>query len=134
MKKHNTKHSDRLVAPLAKARGLGSNHHGSGQWLAERVSALIILPLVFWLTWSVVHMDHDYASFTAWLHQPLNALLMILTLLPMFYHSAYGLIVVIEDYVHGAAMRFISVYGVKLVSLVLAIISVVSILKIAFTG
>ncbi|MDB5491287.1 MAG: sdhD [Micavibrio sp.] len=134
MKKHKTKHSDHLVAPLAKARGLGSTHHGSGQWMAERVSALVILPLVFWLTWSVVHMGHDYASFTAWLHQPLNALLMILTLLPMFYHSAYGVIVVIEDYVHGTAMRFISVYGVKLVSLVLTIISVVSILKIAFTG
>jgi len=134
MKKHKTKHSDHLVAPLAKARGLGSTHHGSGQWVAERVSALVILPLVFWLTWSVVHMDHDYASFTAWLHQPLNALLMILTLLPLFYHSAYGLVVVIEDYVQCAVTKFISINGVKLASLALAIISVVSILKVAFTG
>lgn len=133
MKKH-VKGSDHLVSPLAKARGLGSNHHGAGQWLAERVSAVLILPFMVWLTCAVVHMDHDYASFTTWLHQPINAMLMIFAVLPLFYHAAYGLVVVIEDYVHGMAMRLISVYGVKLLALALAIVSIVSILKVAFTG
>lgn len=134
MKKTNGKSSIDLVAPLARARGLGSSHHGAGHWMAERVSAAILLPLVLWLTWSVVHMDHDYASFTTWLHQPVNAMLMILTVLPLFYHMAYGLVVVIEDYVHCGAMKFVAINGVKLASLAAAIICVVSILKVAFTG
>lgn len=133
MKKH-TKNFDHLVAPLAKARGLGSSHHGTGQWIAERVSAAILLPFTFWLVWSVVHMDHDYATFTAWLHQPVNALLMIFAVLPLFYHAAYGLIVVIEDYVHCHVTKFFSVYGIKILALALTIVSVVSILKVAFTG
>lgn len=134
MKKENTKSNIDLVAPLARARGLGSSHHGSGQWVAERVSAAILLPLVLWLTWVVVHMDHDYATFTAWLHQPVNAVLMILTVLPLFYHAAYGLVVVIEDYVHCNTMKFVSINGVKLVALAMTVIAVVSILKVAFTG
>lgn len=134
MKKHAVKNSDALVAPLAKARGLGSTHHGAGQWIAERVSAALLLPLAFWLVWSVVHMGHDYASFTAWLRQPLNALLMILTVLPLFYHAAYGLVVVIEDYVHCTATKFISVYGVKLAALILAVVCVASVLKVAFVA
>lgn len=133
MKKH-TKNSDHLVAPLAKARGLGSSHHGAGQWVAERISAVVLLPFVLWLTWSVVHMAHDYATFTAWLHQPVNAVLMILAVLPLFYHTAYGLVVVIEDYVHCTCMKFVSVYGVKLLALALAIVSIVSILKVVFVN
>jgi succinate dehydrogenase / fumarate reductase membrane anchor subunit len=125
--------NENLINPLAKARGLGSTHHGAEQWLAERISAAVLLPLIGWLVWSVVHMDHDYATFTTWLHQPVNAILMIITLLPMLYHSAYGLQVVIEDYVHCSMLRLCSIIGVKLVSLALAIACIFSILKIAFT-
>lgn len=122
-----------LVNPVARARGLGSSHHGAGQWLMERISAAVLLPLVFWLVWAVVHMDHDYAAFRTWLHQPVNAILMILTVLPLFYHTAYGIQVVIEDYVHCHVMKLCSSVGVKLLSAAATIACVFSILKIALS-
>jgi len=88
----------------ARARGLGSARHGSGAWRAERLTAVALVPLTLWLVASLVALGGaDRAAFVAWLGRPLSALLVILLLLAAFRHTALGLQVVIEDYVHSAA-------------------------------
>ena len=129
-----TEHKETLVNPLARARGLGSTHHGFSHWINERVSAVVALPLMLWLVWSVVNMDHSYEGFTAWLHAPVNAVLMILSVLSVFYHTAMGLQVVVEDYVHHEGLKLCKLYGIKLLFLAMTIACVFSILKIAFSG
>jgi len=47
----------------------------------------------------------DYAEFVAWLSSPFSAVMMILTLIAVFYHYALGLQVIIEDYVSNHAVR-----------------------------
>jgi succinate dehydrogenase / fumarate reductase membrane anchor subunit len=125
----NTK---KFQSPLAKARGLGSTHEGAHHWLMERVSAVALIPLTFWLVWSIVNLQGaSYAEFTAWLAQPGNATLMILIILIGFYHGAAGLQVVIEDYVSNHALKLIKIMTVKFGFLTLAVACVVSILKVA---
>jgi succinate dehydrogenase / fumarate reductase membrane anchor subunit len=88
----------------ARARGLGSARRGTGAWRAERVTAVALVPLTLWLVASLVALGGaDRAAFVAWLGRPLPALLVILLLLAAFRHTALGLQVVIEDYVHSAA-------------------------------
>jgi succinate dehydrogenase / fumarate reductase membrane anchor subunit len=88
----------------ARARGLGSARHGSRAWRAERLTAVALVPLTLWLVASLVALGGaDRAAFVAWLGRPLSALLVILLLLAAFRHTALGLQVVIEDYVHSAA-------------------------------
>lgn len=87
--------------PLSRARGLGAAHHGVGHWISERVGAVALVPLTLWAVFGVLRLAAgDYGAAVAWISQPLNAVLMVLTLAISFWHMHSGLRVVIEDYIH----------------------------------
>ena len=86
-----------------RAAGLGSAKRGVETWRAERITAIALVPLTLWLVASLIALGGaDRAAFIAWLGRPLPAFLTILTLIIAFRHTALGLQVVIEDYVHSA--------------------------------
>jgi len=123
-----------MRSPLARAIGLGSAREGVGAWWAERVSAVALVPLTLWFVGSIiVHTGSDYPTFIVWLRTPLAAILMILLLIALFYHTALGLQVVIEDYVHSGA-KFAAVIAARLGCCALATAGVVAILRIAISG
>jgi succinate dehydrogenase / fumarate reductase membrane anchor subunit len=123
-----------MRTPLARAIGLGSAKEGVRAWWAERVSAVALVPLTLWFAASIIaHTGSDYATFIVWLRTPLAAILMILLLIALFYHTALGLQVVIEDYIHSGA-KFAAVVAVRLGSCALATAGVVATLRIAFSG
>jgi succinate dehydrogenase / fumarate reductase membrane anchor subunit len=119
---------------MARAIGLGSAKEGVGAWWAERVSAVALLPLTLWFAASIIaHTGSDYATLVVWLRTPLAAILMTLLLIALFYHTALGLQVVIEDYVHSAT-KFAAVIAARLGCCALATAGVVAILRIALSG
>lgn len=123
-----------MRSPLARAMGLGSAKKGVGAWWAERVSAVALVPLTLWFVASIIaHTGSDYSAFVVWLRAPLVATLMTLLLIAMFHHTALGLQVVIEDYVHSG-MKFAWIIAARLVSYALATAGIIAILRIAFTG
>jgi len=123
-----------MRTPLARAIGLGSAKEGVGAWWAERVSAVALVPLTLWFAASIIaHTGSDYAAFIVWLRTPPAAILMILLLITLFYHTALGLQVVIEDYVHSAA-KFAAVIAVRLGCCALVTAGAVATLRIAFSG
>lgn len=69
--------------------------------------------------------------FIAWLRTPFAASGMILLLIGLFHHTALGLQVVIEDYVHSAA-RFAAVIAIPLCCYGLAVVGIIATLRIAF--
>ena len=90
-----------LQSPLRRARGLGSARTGVPHWWLQRVSAVALVPLSVWLGTSLLSLTGaDYLTFTSWVMQPLNAILLLLAIGASFYHFKVGLDVVIEDYVH----------------------------------
>ena len=124
----------RTRSPLARARGFGSAKHGAEHWWMQRVSAVALVPLTLWFVASIIaHTGSDYATFIVWLRTPLAAILMILLLVAIFHHTALGLQVVIEDYVHSAT-KFAAVIVVRLGCCALATAGVVAILRIALSG
>lgn len=125
-------HRHDMRSPLARAKGLGSAKKGVGHWWAERVSAVALVPLTLWFVAQIItHVGSDYGVFTAWIKSPMVALLMILLVVALFHHTALGLQVVIEDYVHSSA-RFAAVLVVRLGCYALAAAGVLATLKIAF--
>lgn len=123
-----------MRSPLARAIGLGSAKEGVGAWWAERVSAVALVPLTLWFAASIIaHTGSNYVTVVAWLRTPFAAILMILLLIALFHHTALGLQVVIEDYVHSAT-KFAAVIGVRLGCYALATAGVVAILRIALSG
>ena len=124
--------NDKFISPLGKAKGLGGTSEGVHHWVKERIAALILLPLVVWLVFSVLCLRHAvYADFLMWIEKPWNAILMMGFVLVCSYHAAYGLQVILEDYVRSHFKRMAAIVFVKLVFSFLAAASVFSILKMA---
>ncbi|TAN51106.1 MAG: succinate dehydrogenase, hydrophobic membrane anchor protein [Methylococcaceae bacterium] len=120
---------------LGKARGLGSAKGGSRHWWAQRVTALALIPLVFWLAVAVSRWPAaDYGEFIRWVTAPWNTILLISFIIAAFYHAMLGVQVVIEDYVHSEGIKILSILSMKLILAFLALASVFATLRIAFTG
>jgi succinate dehydrogenase / fumarate reductase membrane anchor subunit len=121
----------RKRSSLARAMGLGSAKEGVGHWWSQRVSAVALIPLTLWFVASIIaHTGSEYVTFIAWLRTPLASILMILLLIAIFYHTALGLQVVIEDYVHSRA-KFAALVAVRLVCFALAAAGIITTLRIA---
>jgi len=122
-----------LRSPLGRAIGLGSAKEGVEHWWAQRVSAVALLVLGLWFVASLVALaGADRATVVAWLHGPLAAILTILTLAAVFYHTALGLEVVIEDWVHADWVKIPSLVVVRLLCLALGVAGIFAVLRIAF--
>ncbi len=124
--------NNKFISPLGRAKGLGGTSEGVHHWVKERVAALILLPLVVWLVYSIVDLRTAvYADFLMWIEKPWNAILMMAFVLVSSYHAAYGLQVILEDYVRSHFKRMAAIVLIKIVFCFLAAASVFSILKMA---
>jgi succinate dehydrogenase / fumarate reductase membrane anchor subunit len=117
--------------PLARARGHGSAKSGVHQWLAQRVSAGMLILLLPWLAYSLIHLtgaSHEQAR--AFAAAPWNATLLLLSLLVLLYHGMLGLQVVIEDYVHHRALELSLHFVVRATTLLAATLGIMHVLKL----
>jgi succinate dehydrogenase / fumarate reductase membrane anchor subunit len=123
-----------IKTPLARAKGLGSAG-GVEHWWHQRVTAIALIPLSIWFVYSIVDLaGANYMTFTLWLASPLNAVLMILFIIASFYHAWLGVQVIVEDYVHNEFYKLSQLLIFKLAFFGLAVASIFSVLKIAFTA
>ncbi len=121
--------------PLSKVRGLGSAKDGTHHWWVQRVTAVANIPLVLFMVISFVgNAGKGHADWVSWLQQPVVAVLTILFVLNVTYHMRLGLQVVIEDYVHSHGLKVVSLILITFACVLIAALSVFSVLRIAFGG
>ena len=122
--------------PLGRARGLGAAKHGVGAWIAERVTAVALVPLVLWAVFAGLRLAAtDYYGAVAWLTSSMvNPVLMGLFIIVGFMHMHAGLRVVIEDYIEKhmsrAGLLLLNLFACSLIGA----LAVFSILKVALGG
>ncbi len=122
---------DILRTPLGRARGLGSAHAGFHHWWIERIEAAALVPLTIWFVVSLLHLvGASHQAVIDWLGTPLTMGLMLALVVATFHHLQLGLQVVIEDYVHDDRLKLAAVLLIKGLSFLLALVCVVSVLKI----
>ena len=122
-----------LRSPISRARGLGSARDGVEHWWLQRVTAVALVPLVLWLSVALIALPGtDYATVIAWLREPLTTILVVLLLIALFYHTALGLQVVIEDYVHSDRTKFPMLIVMHLSCFALGVAGIIAVLRIGF--
>jgi len=124
-----------LRSPLSKAVGLGSAKHGFSHWWWQRVTAIALVPLSLWFVCSVLCLlGGSYSGAADWLASPLNATIMLLFVLTALFHSQTGIQVVIEDYIHTKWVNLTLLLLIKFASVAMAVLAVVSVLKVVLGG
>ena len=127
--------SDHLYTPLKKARGLGAGEHGVGHWVAERASAIFLIPLmVFFLASIVAYAGADYPTMIAYLAHPVVTVAMIFFVTASLYHMTLGLGVITEDYIAKTSTRIFLKLVINFLAIVVGLASVLALLRISFTS
>src|SRR5450759_3754163 len=122
-------------SPLAKVRGLGSAKTGTSHWWMQRVTAVALIPLSFWLIIFLnLSLTATYQEMVEWLASPLNTLGMVAWVLAVFYHAALGLQVVIEDYIAAEGIKIVAVWTVNLSFLLLVLAALIAVFRILLIG
>jgi len=118
-------------SPLSKALGRGSAKTGANHWLAQRLTAISLVPLGLWFAFAMISLPHgSYELVMAWVAEPLNSILLILLVISLVYHSMLGIQGIVEDYVHGAA-GVLTLVVVRFVHIILAVAGVYSIIVVS---
>ena len=124
-----------LRSPLGRVLGLGAAKQGVHHWWLQRLTSLALVPLAVWFVVSLLSLPVlDHAAVLAWMRQSWTTLLLVLFVLLACRHSQLGVRVVIEDYVHAAGLRTLTLVLVSFAHVLLAAAGVLAVLKVAFGG
>jgi len=122
-------------SPLARVRGLGSAKTGTSHWWMQRVSAVALIPLSFWL---IIFLDLSltapFQETLAWLTTPVNTVCITAWIIAVFYHAALGLQVVIEDYIAAEGVKIVAVWAVNLSFLLLGLAALIAVFRTLLIG
>ena len=124
-----------LRSPLGQVLGSGMAEGGTKHWWVQRVTAVALLILSGWFLYSITQLDSfAHSALLGWAGRPFNSVMLLLLSVTLAWHSALGVQVVLEDYVHGAFIKMVSLLLNRFAHVFLAIVAVVAVLKIALGG
>jgi succinate dehydrogenase / fumarate reductase membrane anchor subunit len=107
--------------------------HGKKHWLYQRFSAVLLLPLIFWLIYSLsVVPDISYENMVLWLGKTINFILLSTLIIIAASHFQLGIQVILEDYVSDKNSRNSYLSILNATYYLLSFIGLVSIAKIYF--
>ncbi len=124
-----------LRSPLSRVLGSGSAKEGTDHWWMQRVTAVALLIIGLWFLISFARLDgYSHDVLHHWVGSPFNAVMLLLASIMIPLHSALGVQIIIEDYVHGAALKLVSLLLNKFAHVFLAVAAVLAILRISLGG
>jgi len=122
-----------LRSPMSRVLGLGAAKDGVGHWWSQRVTSVALVILGLWFVSALLRLGaFDFATVTAWIAKPVNAVLLILLVGTAVYHSQLGVQVVVEDYVASKGAKVVTMLALNFLHVALAALGIFAILRIAF--
>ena len=105
--------------------------HGSGHWLAQRLTAVAMIPPVLWLIYSIITLSGaPYQEIVAWLSSPINAIIISFFMIVSCLHASLGSQVIAEDYIHCSVMLKAKLILQKIFFLLICVVSLYAIYQI----
>ena len=121
-----------VILKIRRLFGLAGFEHDSDHWKSQRSSAIALFILGYWMIYQLLFFlnEASVSEIQQWIAQPLNSMLLALTVLYTFYHSELGLQVITEDYVESKSKQITILYIVRVIRLCLIILTIVSLMRI----
>ncbi|MGN6497070.1 MAG: succinate dehydrogenase, hydrophobic membrane anchor protein [Tsuneonella sp.] len=130
---HLTDPHDFKGTELGRVRGLGSRHHGAGEWLLMRyTSVAVLVTSVFLLVSLLLLPDFSFATVRSWMSGVVPAVAMALLVISLLWHTKLGVAELIGDYVHEHANKFAAILALNLVTFGAAAFGLFCLARLAF--
>jgi succinate dehydrogenase / fumarate reductase membrane anchor subunit len=101
----------------------------SHKWLFQRVSALIVAPLIVWFLICLISLSvSDYNSVINFFNKPLFLFLTIILLITGFFHAKTGFNEIFEDYIHNEKIKKVANLLTLLMSIIIPSITIILLL------
>jgi succinate dehydrogenase / fumarate reductase, membrane anchor subunit len=122
-----------IRTPLARVRGLGAAHAGTGHFWRQRLTAVANIPLtIAGVIIVIMLLGRNQAAAAQILGAPLVAIIMLLFIVSITVHMRIGMQVIIEDYVHDDIAKLILVMANTFFCIAVALASAYGIFKLSF--
>ncbi len=122
-----------MRTPLGIVKGLGSAKEGTHHWWVQKVTSVALFPLTVWFITSIATLvGSDYEAIITWIRNPLTTVLLVLFVGFVFYHFRIGVQVILDDYANSRKAKLTGLFLNDSFCLVFGLLSIFSILKIAF--
>ncbi len=124
----------KMRSALGRVRHHGASGEGTGHFLGQRVSAIALIMLATWFVLNAtLTMDGpSYVGAIDFISDPINAVGVVLLVLIGLYHMRLGMQVIVEDYIHRPATKFVLLLLNTLVPLALGAGAIFAILAVNF--
>jgi succinate dehydrogenase / fumarate reductase membrane anchor subunit len=127
--------SQSIRTPLGKVRGHGAAGSGTGHFIGQRVSAILLALLAPYLVISAaLGLGPGYDGAVYWASTPWVAPVLLLFILAGLYHMQIGMQVVIEDYLAKPATRATASVLNVLLAIVLAVVAAFALFSLFLKG
>ena len=122
-----------MKSPLNQVLGLGSAGKGTSHWWHQRLTSVALVPLGLWFALALPGLElGSHAALVAWIREPMTAILLLLAVGVVVYHSWLGVRVVLEDYVGGEGAKVAALLASSFAHAFVGAVCLFSIFRIAF--
>jgi succinate dehydrogenase / fumarate reductase membrane anchor subunit len=103
----------------------GKHKEGPAHWWAMKLTSVALIPLGLWLACNIIQV---------WLRNPLHAAAIGALLLVGLHHSAYGIQIVMEDYISTLSARRVALFVSNALHLIAAAFGLITFLHALGVG
>jgi|TARA_B100001013_G_scaffold55874_1_gene29352 succinate dehydrogenase / fumarate reductase membrane anchor subunit len=103
--------------------------NASRKWILQRISALLVAPLIVWFCVSLISLStSSYEEVMNFFGNPMFSWLTIILLVAGFFHAKIGLNEIFEDYIENEKIKNVANLLTFLLSIIVPLITIILLL------